>query len=284
MLTRLARQLHFLRSFPSFVESPVRTLARLALWRLRTLSAAPVTITLEPGLRMRLPADWRGIAKMIYIARDRYEADLVWACRQLRPGMIAVDGGAALGIWTLMMARRVGPSGRIVAIEPSAQLFALLEENVRLNNLTNVSLYRMALGDRAGTANLFHTDGTRGAFSLAAGDGSEAAEPVEITTLDAVFAEQNLPRADLLKLDLEGAEGLALRAAATLLAHEPPPIIVYEQHSGAQAELSHDPAEAFKTLAARGYTQCVIDAATARLTPLAAPIRGGNIICLPSST
>jgi FkbM family methyltransferase len=67
----------------------------------------------------------------------------------LQPGMIFVDVGANDGLYRLFAAKRLGPSGRVVALEPSGREFARLERNLQLNRLP-----RLAASDRDGLATL----------------------------------------------------------------------------------------------------------------------------------
>ena len=280
MLAKLKSQWHFLKEDRAFLTHPIRTLSRLVFWRLRCWAKREARIPIERTLRMRLRPSWRGNAKMIYVFREDYEADLVWVRERLRPGMICVDGGAALGIWTLTMAARVGAEGKTIAFEPAADLFDQMRENVQANGLSNVTLIRKALSDCHGSLPLYHCHGSEGAYSLA-GDEQSAAEEVETIPLIDALEEVGVKRVDFMKLDLEGAEGLVLRQAQHWLDHDPAPVVMYEQHSDAQADLGKDAAEAWSILAEHGYRQYRLDARTLALKPLHAPVRGGNVIALP---
>src|ERR1019366_3383573 len=66
--------------------------------------------------------------------------------RLVRPGMTVVDVGANLGLYSVFLARQVGPAGRVVSFEPDPDLFALLRGNCAANAAANVEAYNMALG------------------------------------------------------------------------------------------------------------------------------------------
>ena len=70
--------------------------------------------------------------------------------------MTAIEIGANQGIYSLPMAQAVGPSGRIVAYEPSSAAADLLEHSRDLNNATNLTVIRGALSDRSRIGHLLH--------------------------------------------------------------------------------------------------------------------------------
>lgn len=140
-----------------------------------------------------------------------YELDKQTALAQfLRPGMVAYDLGAQAGFYTLVMARAVGPSGTVIAFEPSADAVSLLLRHLRLNHLTNVRVVATAVSDRCGLDG-FTTDRDKTMNSLAAPESTTLM--INTITLDSV----DLPAPDLIKMDVEGAEGAVLRGALRIL-------------------------------------------------------------------
>ena len=65
----------------------------------------------------------------------------------LSNGDIAMDIGACFGYHTLEMARVVGETGHVYAFEPQSEMFQLLCENIKNNNLSQTTLHNNALGD-----------------------------------------------------------------------------------------------------------------------------------------
>jgi tRNA G37 N-methylase Trm5 len=103
------------------------------------------------GYRMTLDLSDH-IERMIYLgAFEREETGLV--LRRLRPGMTFLDVGANVGYFTFLAARRVGPLGRVIAVEPSPHAFARLDETARVNGLT-VERHAIGLSDRDGQCTL----------------------------------------------------------------------------------------------------------------------------------
>ena len=68
-----------------------------------------------------------------------------WISSHLAPGDVFVDVGANIGYFTLIGATRVGPQGRVIAVEPTTFAMAKLQRNIVLNSLSNVSFYKYAL-------------------------------------------------------------------------------------------------------------------------------------------
>ena len=83
-----------------------------------------------------------------YSLSGRYERRLVSSI--LKPGMTAVDIGANIGFYSMLMAARVGGTGRVVAFEPDADNFRLLEKNILENDIHNVHAEMMAVAGQTG--------------------------------------------------------------------------------------------------------------------------------------
>lgn len=159
-----------------------------------------------------------GRALTTYGEYNRHEADFL---RPLcEPGGVVVEVGANIGSHTVGLAKQVGPSGRVMAIEAQPAIFRHLCANVALNGLLNVDCRQCGLGGERGTLRIppidYSAEGNFGGVSLTAGDEGEA---VDIFRLDDIFPYTRL---DLLKIDVEGMETEVLRGAAlTILRHGP---------------------------------------------------------------
>lgn len=134
----------------------------------------------------------------------------------LRPGMTVVDVGANVGYYTAMAAAGVGPSGKVVAIEPSA-VCDKLEELVKNNGLDWVSTWRIGLSDVAGRLPIYLGDEANYTPTMVAHEHLLPLDVVEVRTLDDLVAETKIERIDLLKMDVEGHEPAILRGAQGLL-------------------------------------------------------------------
>lgn len=154
--------------------------------------------------------------------------------RELAPpaGATAVDAGAFIGRHTLDLARAVGPTGQVVAIEPQAESFALLEGNVRRNDLEQVTCVPCALGcdEREGWLRSERETSTAALLRKNVQPGRRDTR-IHIRTLDDVLAKLGVERVDFLKLDVEGAERDVLAGAARTIEANPGMLILVEVHA-----------------------------------------------------
>ncbi len=163
-----------------------------------------------------------------------YESDVVKALkRYLKAGDCCMDVGANLGYFTSVMANLVGKEGLVIAFEPLPANVKVLEENIALEGLTNVRIEPKAVGDSMGTARLMiqgDTDftGTASLTEFYEWYGEKTDVSVPVVTLDGHIA--GLPKnPSLLKMDVEGAELMALQGARSLLSTIRP-ILLIEIH------------------------------------------------------
>jgi FkbM family methyltransferase len=133
-----------------------------------------------------------------------------------RPGMTVLDVGANLGLYSLLLARGVGPSGRVIAFEPDPDLCALLRANCAANGVANVEAHNLALGAAPGRMVLSRLTLNSGDNHL--GDEADSAfrRPleVEVAALDGLMGGL---RPDLIKVDVQGWELKVLKGMESVL-------------------------------------------------------------------
>jgi FkbM family methyltransferase len=122
-------------------------------------------------------------------------------------GDVVFDVGAGVGDTTLLFSKLVGDAGHVVAIEAHPETYGWLVRLCRLNHLTNVTHLQIAASDK--DRELLISD-ERGLTNTIVGDESEAAVAVPARSLDSVAKELGLQEIDLLKMNIEGAERVAL--------------------------------------------------------------------------
>lgn len=170
-----------------------------------------------------------------------------WVRERLAPGDVAYDVGANVGLFTNMMSRRVGESGRVRAFEPNPPVFQDLKRIVTLNQLNNVDLYPVAASDQQGVAvfnQILSGDVNREASGLILGAESLAsAISVTTTTLDVITAANDKPPS-LVKIDVEGAEFQVLRGMRQTLASYHPKLVI-EFHPDASGVFDHAAMQSF---------------------------------------
>lgn len=159
--------------------------------------------------------------------------------RYLRPGDVCLDIGANIGYFTLLAASRVGRSGQVHSFEPTPTTFKALQHNVALNGFTQVTLNQLALSNVSGPIQLWvGKDIDSGLVSMRR-TTEVLTETIagQAITLDEYLAKHAVGKIRLMKLDIEGAEWLALRGAEQMLAtaNRPELIAVEMLHSHATA-------------------------------------------------
>jgi FkbM family methyltransferase len=167
--------------------------------------------------------------ELIYNGFESAETDFVG--KFLKPGMTVLDIGAHHGLYTLLASKRVGRRGRVIAFEPSPRERRRLMRHVRVNRCKNVEVEAIALGERAGEADLFLVEGLHDwCNSLRPPDIDERTTTVrvEVRPLDDVLRVLGVSRVDFIKLDVEGAELSFLHGAKHLLEGRVRPAILAE--------------------------------------------------------
>jgi FkbM family methyltransferase len=150
---------------------------------------------------------------------DQYIADTedLWL-QHYRPkeGDVIVDVGAGRGEDTVAFSRAVGKTGRVIAIEAHPVSFAMLRNFCRLHRLANVTPLQLALMDRPGTAHVVNSQSSWTENTVVFDQASPGAE-VRAATLNEVWREQGLSDIAFLKMNIEGAERLALQGMQAVM-------------------------------------------------------------------
>ena len=185
----------------------------------------------------------------------------------LRPGMTFFDVGANIGIYTALGARMVGPTGRVVAIEPGPANVAVIEETVRLNDFENVTIVARAAADRAGQVSLYLCGDNPADHRLHDPTGCRRQVTVETVTLDALALECGVTRADVIKIDTQGSEAAVFTGTTQLLAAKPAPVMVAEFWPWGLAQAGVDPRVFLDRITAAGFLLYEIDGDRRTISP-----------------
>jgi len=219
------------------VASSLRTRPLLGRWALRMIPDVPWTARIDGigSFRLRLR---RNRSLWLRTPAESEEFPFTMLRHLVHPGDVVYDCGANLGLYCRYLIGVLG-AGRAVAFEPSPDNRALLAENLALGGITDrVTVMPMALGDEDGMAEFQVDDMQSASGTLSKVTGGEPCvgrrnlglgpltEQVLCRRLDTVVAEEGLPLPDVIKLDVEGAEGLLLRGAAGLLRERGPRLLV----------------------------------------------------------
>ena len=205
--------------------------------------------------QMELDALDRGISRSLMLFGQREKEHRLILNRALKPGMTVFDIGANIGYYALMESRIVGKNGRVVAIEPSPDNIALLQRNLALNGVENITVRQGAVSDRPDTRQFFlaeqsnlHTFHPEGS---AASQLSGTTIDVETTTVPDLAAEFGPP--DLMRMDVEGHEVEVLNGMLEAVERGAmAPMILFETHLTRYGP-EHDLETPLRRLFACGY-------------------------------
>lgn len=171
--------------------------------------------------------------------RDPMLIDIVK--RFIKPGQVVWDIGANVGLFAFAAATKAQKEGRVLAVEADTWLVSLLHRSsqLRANRDLNVDILPVAISDRVGIASFNIAQRGRATNFLASANGSSQTGGVRETqlvpcvTLD--WLSSNYEPPDFVKIDIEGAELLALSGADNLLSRDRPVILVEVSGANQQA-------------------------------------------------
>lgn len=147
----------------------------------------------------------------------------------LREGMTVIDVGANIGYYPSLEAYKVRGEGRVIAIEPVPRNLELLRANVTRNNLENIQVVGGAVGQRDGFGQIYLSEYSNWHSTMRSRQTGAAAVQVRMYTLDSLTKELELDRVDLVRMDIEGAEVIAIKGMLNTLQTYRPKIAI-EMH------------------------------------------------------
>jgi FkbM family methyltransferase len=175
---------------------------------------------------------WVDFLALFYqvILQDQYDAK-----EFLKPDSIIIDGGANIGLFSILAAQ-LAPQGKVYAFEPAKVTSTALKQNTK--DCQNVEVLAMGLGDRSRKAEMkVHGDylsgstlSDSGMTVIGAAKSELVSEEVTITTIDAFVGDRKLARLDFIKIDAEGYEKQILRGAGDTLRRFRPVLTVSAYH------------------------------------------------------
>jgi FkbM family methyltransferase len=162
-----------------------------------------LTLRLKSGATLVVPASLDSITTYVLLEQEQwFEKEVGFLLHWLRPGMTAVDIGANLGVYSVPIARRIGPHGHVFAYEPASAPRGMLERSREINRADNLHIVAAAVSDAPREGQL-----VLGASSeLNSLTGSGPGEAVRVTCLDEEDRTRGWSSVDVVKIDAEGEE------------------------------------------------------------------------------
>jgi FkbM family methyltransferase len=224
----------------------------------------------------------------LYVCGSFEPNEFAFLDQVLHPGMTFIDVGANDGYYTLFAARRVGSTGRVVAVEPSSRERVNLKRNIARNRLGNTTVVPAALGSACGVADLRLAQGVHSGHNTLgkfAHDGvlAERFQRVDLETLDKVAADLELGRVDFVKIDVEGAEASVVHGARHVLTAMRPTLLLEINDNALRAQSTSGEALLATLRSDFGYDIMTFSAVTGTLERLAgsAPL-SANVVAMPA--
>jgi FkbM family methyltransferase len=273
------KDVSFARSFNAWQKEQQR-LRRLRLWNKATMTQPMLAYRLETGATINLYSDDR-LSKEIFV--NQFEAkERAFVRSYLKAGDVFVDVGANIGLFTLIGATVVGPTGKVYAVEPTTTTYQRLLHNVRRNQLNQVECVQGALSDQEEARLMtISTEGFAARNSLGPPTAGThfTQEKVQCYQWDILAAQRGLTGAvALMKIDIEGWEFSMLNGAqATLHRVDAPDLLVEFGEGNAQANGTSCVA-LYELLVGFGYKLYRLDARRKRLIPVPQEYQNDNLL------
>ena len=218
--------------------------------------AEPLLVEMDGYALYADPAD---AAVGAHVAARRYEPGVAALLRRiLRPGMTMLDLGANIGTLSMLAASVVGPTGFVLAVEPSVANIRLLEASRRRNGFSQLAILLCAAGRERGLLELRRAH-SNGATNALGGDPAEwhAAEIVPALPLPALWPSGR--RLDVVKADIEGAEFAVFDAARDFLRAAQPLVISEFSPAMLAANSGVSGADYLRLFAGLGYRAAIVE-------------------------
>ena len=205
-----------------------------------TGSAAPVALRYNGGIyeltdfstpRLHLVAGFDDFPVMCPSSTEPYSTTQQYLdFAALTAGANVIDLGTYSALTAIAFSKEVGPTGRVIALEPDPINYKSAEHNLamhkKVNGLDNVTLLAMAAADRDGTIEL-SSEGTMGSALVSIVGGYRGVTvSVPAKTLLTLAKDFDLERVDFVKVDIEGAEEFVIPQSAEFLKTYKPRLLI----------------------------------------------------------
>lgn len=219
------KTISYIWSHPNCQSQKLTSIFRFLGWQFyKRLTQKKIIIPLTANIKLNCYPDSRSASHALYCGLYDYN-EMNFLLRYIQSRDSFIDIGANIGIYTLLAASKI-KHGYIYSFEALPKNYERLLENINLNDLTTVEAYKLAISNSQGLTWLNFSDGDCTPSITNQGNRKNVAVPTN--NLDNLATNIPFEQIMLGKMDIEGAEILALQGAASLLSAKQPPVWILE--------------------------------------------------------
>jgi FkbM family methyltransferase len=218
---------------PLVAGNGVTAVRRATPFESRATERPPIVLKTSDGISITVPASLKCVTTYVLLEQEKwFEREVGFILRWLDQGMNAIDIGSNLGVFSLPMARRVGPAGKVFAFEPGGGNRRHLESSRAGNGCDNLFISACALSDseREGWLEI-NSSGEFNSLVEASQTASTHVERVRISTVDVQAQEYGWASIDFVKIDAEGQEARIAVGGREFFRRQSP-LVMYEAKHG----------------------------------------------------
>jgi FkbM family methyltransferase len=242
------------RVYRKLTGRPDAVLSDVPMHLLRAVFGPTHTVMVE-GRPFTVNMDDNGVSARILFFRAFEERETGVVRKLVRSGDFAVDVGANIGWYTVLLGELVGLRGRVLAVEPEPVNATILRKNVERRGLSSfVSVAQVALGSASGEATLRLAKANKGDHRVdlsANGEGESDSLKIAVVTLDDLLSDW--PRVDFVKMDVQGFEPYAFAGMQEILARSPSAAMLIEYWPYGIQAVGRDPLSFLKEIRSAGF-------------------------------
>ena len=274
------KTIDYICSHPNCQQQKIQSISKFVGWQVyKRLTHKYLDIQILPEVKLRCYPDSYSAAAVLYCGLYDYD-EMNFLLRYLRAEDSFLDIGANIGVYTLLAASIID-SGNIHSFEVLPKNYQRLQENLHLNQFKQVKTYDVAVSDRSGTIALNLAEGD--SMPFISNTATNKSISVTTNTLDNLLQNQSLDNLTLAKMDIEGAELLALKGAKNLLNQTYPPVWIMEINDTVN-NFGHQKQEVVKLLHDYRYSLYSYNADTNQISLMnIEKLSGNNVLAIAGS-
>jgi len=262
----------YIWSHPNSRGKQIQAIFNFLSWQIyKRVTKNTITLNLIPNIKLYCQPDSRSASSVLYCGLYDYD-DMNFLVRYLRPEDCFLDIGANIGVYSLLAASKI-KTGSIYAFEALPKNYQRLQENIALNQISNIQIYQVAISDQVGEICLNLAEGDSMPFITE--ETNQKTIKVSTNTLDNLLDQEVINNLTLAKMDIEGAELLAFKGATSILAQNHPYVWILEINDSVQ-HFGHQKQDVVNFLKQYGYSIYQYSAETNQLNQISLEKQTGN--------